>query len=209
MRGYGYAPHFVEGDDPEDDARADGGDARKGDRRHSAHPARRARRRLLEAARLADDRPAHAEGLDLPEGDRRQARGRLLALASGADERDSGPPRARAHPRRLDEELPARGAVRRDRPPQSRTRRARADGDAPDERQSARQRRRAPARSEAAGLPRLRGRGRRARRRDSGGDARDGPLSARRDEAEPRRRATSACSARTRTTPTAGRTCSR
>ena len=30
MRGYGYAPHFVEGDDPEDDARADGGDAGKG-----------------------------------------------------------------------------------------------------------------------------------------------------------------------------------
>ena len=44
MRGYGYAPHFVEGDDPNDDARADGGDAGDGDRRHPAHPARGARR---------------------------------------------------------------------------------------------------------------------------------------------------------------------
>ena len=171
---------------PEDDARADGGDARDGDRRHPAHPARRAGRRLLQTALLADDRHAHAEGLDLPEGDRRQAGGRLLALASGADERDAGPSRARPHPRSLDEELPPRGAVRRDRPPQAGTRRACAVRRAPDERQSAHQWRRTPPRPEAAGLPRLRGRGRVARRGDRRGDAGDGDLSARRDEAEPR-----------------------
>ena len=34
MRGYGYTPHFVEGDDPDDDARADGGDARNRRQRH-------------------------------------------------------------------------------------------------------------------------------------------------------------------------------
>ena len=78
-----------------------------------------------------------------------------------------------------------RGAVRRERPPEAGTRRARADGHAPHERQSARQRRRAAARSEAAGLPRLRGRGPVARRRDRRGDAGDGDVSARRDEAEP------------------------
>ena len=141
------------------------------DRRHPAHPGRRAAQRLLQAPRLADDRHAHAERLDLPEGDRRQAGGRLLALASGADERDARPSRARPHPRRLDEELPARGAVRRDRPPQARTRRAGAVGDAPDERQSACQRRRAAARAQAAGLPRLCGRGSLAGRCDRRGDA--------------------------------------
>ena len=64
----------------------------------------------------------------------------------------------------------------------------------------------AAARPEAAGLPRLRRRGPVARRRHRRGDAGDGDVSARRDEAEPRIRRTSACSARTRTTPTAGRT---
>ena len=94
MRGYGYTPHFVEGDDPDDDARADGGHARNSDRRHSAHPGRRAARRVLETPDLADDRHAHAERLDLSQGDRRQAGGGLLALASGADERDARPSRA-------------------------------------------------------------------------------------------------------------------
>ena len=65
------------------------------------------------APALADDRAAHAQGLDLPEGDRRQADRGLLALAPGADGRDAREPGARAHPRRVDEELPARGALRR------------------------------------------------------------------------------------------------
>ena len=51
-----------------------------------------------------------------------------------------------------------------DRPPQERACRACASRDAPDERQSARQRRPAPARPEAAGLPRLCGQGALARR---------------------------------------------
>ena len=61
----------------------------------------------------------------------------------------------------------------------------------------------------AARLPRVRGGRARARRDRGRGDARHGPLPARRDEAQRRGRGTSACSARTRTTRTAGRTCSR
>ena len=44
---------------------------------------------------LADDRAPHAEGLDVPEGDRRQAHRGLLALAPGADGRDAREPGAR------------------------------------------------------------------------------------------------------------------
>ena len=42
--GYGYEPLFVEGDDPHDDAPADGRDAGRGARQHPRHPAERARR---------------------------------------------------------------------------------------------------------------------------------------------------------------------
>ena len=72
FRGYGYTPYFVEGDEPADDAPADGGDARRGRRRRSAHPGRRAPERGHRTAALADDRAAHAQGLDGPEGGRRQ-----------------------------------------------------------------------------------------------------------------------------------------
>ena len=76
FRGYGYTPYFVEGDDPKtmhklmaatietvvDDIRAIQKKARS--------------KRIHRASRLADDRAAHAQGLDRPEGDRRQARPR-------------------------------------------------------------------------------------------------------------------------------------
>ena len=42
LRGYGYAPHFVEGRRPGADAPADGGHARNSDRRDPRHPGRRA-----------------------------------------------------------------------------------------------------------------------------------------------------------------------
>ena len=51
--------------------------------RSSTFRARRARRRS-KAAAVADDRAAHAQRLDRPEGSRRQARRGLLALAPGA-----------------------------------------------------------------------------------------------------------------------------
>ena len=75
---------------------------------------RRARRRGRGPAALADDRPAHAEGLDRPEGGRRPARSR----APGARTRCRSPAFAttRSTCAQLEEwiaELPAGGAVRR------------------------------------------------------------------------------------------------
>ncbi len=165
--------------------------------------------RRSEAPGLADDRPPHAEGLDLPAGDRRQEVRGLLAQPSGADGRH-GQARAHPHPRAVDEELPAGGAVRRDGPAQARAGGAGAEGRAPDERQSARQRRPAAPGPAAAGLPRLCGRRAHARARPPPKSTRvHGQVPARRDEAEPGPARTSASSARTRTTRTAGRTCSR
>ena len=59
-------------------------DARHGHGRDPGDPARGPRERRRRAAALADDRPAHAEGLDRPEGGRRQEDRGLLALAPGA-----------------------------------------------------------------------------------------------------------------------------
>ena len=135
-------------------------------------------------AALADDHPAHAQGLDLPEGGRRQAHRGLLARPPGAAQRPARQSRARPPARTVDEELPAGGAVRRGRPAARRGGGARARGCAAHERQPARQRRPAAARPAAARLPRLRRRGEGARRGHRRGDARDGPLPARRDEGE-------------------------
>ena len=112
MRGYGYEPHFVEGDDPKvmHELMAKTLEKVINDIRDIQH--RGAQQAVLEAPDLADDRDAHAERLDLSEDDRRQEDRRLLALPSGADGRYvlGG---ARPDSRNLDEELPARGAVRR------------------------------------------------------------------------------------------------
>ncbi len=104
---------FRRGPRAEGDAPADGGNARHDRQGHPADQGRRASARLQEAPTLADDRPAHAQGMDLPEGDRRQADRGLLALPPGADGRDAREARARAHPRAMDEELQAGGALRR------------------------------------------------------------------------------------------------
>ena len=120
LRGYGYTPCFVEGDDParmHQTMAATLDAVVAGD---PAHPDGCATSRTGRAPALADDRAAHAQGLDLPEGHRRQAHGGLVALAPGADGRDAREPGARPAARALDEELPARGAVRRRRPPPSR-----------------------------------------------------------------------------------------
>ncbi len=158
-------------------------DPRPGARRHPRDPAAGPRGRRHGAPALADDRVPDAEGLDGPEGDRRAPGRGHLAEPPGADERG---PRQRGQPRdprALDALVPTRGAVRRRGPAAPRAGRAAADRHAPDERQPRRQRRRAPARAAAAGLPGLR-RGRPvARRDDRGGDAgarhvrprRDGP----------------------------------
>ena len=95
------------------------------------------------------------KGWTCPAGDRRQEVRGLLALASGADGRH-GQARAHSHPRTVDEELPARRAVRRGGAAQARTGRIGSEGPPTDERQPARQRRPAAPRPEDAGLPRLR-----------------------------------------------------
>ena len=114
FEGMGYKPYFVEGHDPAAVHQQLAGvlDAVVAEIRRIRDDARTQRRR--EAAGLADDRLPHAEGLDLPAGDRRQEVRGLLAEPPGADGRH-GQARAHPHPRRVDEELPARGAVRRPR----------------------------------------------------------------------------------------------
>ena len=120
FEGYGYAPHFVEGDEPEKvhQELAAALDAVVADIKQIQLDAR---------TKGVTKRPAwpmivlpHAEGLDLSEGDRRQEVRGLLARPSGADGRH-GQARARAHPRGVDEELPAGGAVRRGRPARARS----------------------------------------------------------------------------------------
>ena len=111
--------------------------------------------RLHRASRVADDRAAHAQGLDRPEGGRRQADRGLLALAPGADGRDAREPRARRiledwmKSYRPEELFDADGRLR----PELAELAPR--GRAPHERQPARQRRPAAARPAAARLPRL------------------------------------------------------
>ena len=77
-------------------------------------PARRARRDgVTDRPQLADDRPAHAEGLDRPEGGRRPAGRGHVALTPGAAHRRARQPRAPAPARGVAAQLPARGALRR------------------------------------------------------------------------------------------------
>ena len=159
LEGYGYTPYFVEGHEPEAMHRQMAATLDRVVEEIQRDPARGARGRRREAAALADDRAAHAEGLDLSARDRRQAVRGLLAQPPGPDGRH-GQARAHRDPRAVDAELPARGAVRRGGQARARARRARAEGRAPHERQPARQRRPAAARPAPARLPRLRGRGR-------------------------------------------------
>ena len=209
FRGYGYTPYFVEGHEPAEmhELMAATLDTVIGEIQRIKADARE--NGFTERPRWPMIVLAHAQGLDLPEGDRRQAHRGLLALAPGADGRDAREPRPCAHPRRVDEELSARRALRRQRPAPDRAGRARPARPPPHERQSACQRRLAAARSAAPGFPRLCCRRHRARRRDGRIHARHGQVSARCDEAEHGRAKLPAFQSRTRTTQTAGRTRSR
>ena len=100
---------------------AAGRDAGRRDRRDRPDPEGGPRGRRHRAPALADDRAPDAEGLDRPQDDRRPAGRGHLALAPGADGRgphERGQPR---HPRDVDAQLPARGAVRRARRPGARS----------------------------------------------------------------------------------------
>ena len=113
FRGYGWTPHFVEGDDPmtmhalmaDDDGALRAGDP--------AHPGGGAPQRQGRPRALADDRAAQPEGLDRTEESRRPGGRGLLARAPGAARRrarQSGEPEAA---REVAAQLSARGAVRR------------------------------------------------------------------------------------------------
>ena len=149
FEGYGYHPILVAGDEP--------------DPVHDALAAaldesldRLAAIRAGERAAVADDHPAHAEGLDRACRGRRRAGRRDVALPPGAARRDAHERRAPRAARSVAQELPPRGAVRRARSAPPRATCARPRGRPPDEREPARERRAAPARPRPARLPRLR-----------------------------------------------------
>jgi xylulose-5-phosphate/fructose-6-phosphate phosphoketolase len=96
LRGYGWTPYFVEGDEPERMHAAmattlDRGLEQIKDIQHRARS-----KGDLKRPALADDRPQFPEGLDRPEVGRWSANRRQLPRASGAHCRGRGPPRAPA-----------------------------------------------------------------------------------------------------------------
>ena len=136
--GYGYKPHFVEGDDPAkmhqlmaatldtvlDEIAAIQNEARGG--------------RLASVPAMADDHPAQPEGLDRAKIRRWAQDRRILAIPPGPVRRH-GKARARQIARGMDAQLPAAGTVRRRWPAAVRNRRTRARGRPAHERQPARQ----------------------------------------------------------------------
>ena len=120
LEGYGHAVRIVAGDDPADvhAALADALDAAFDDIAEIQRRAPARRRRAV--AGVADDRAAHTEGLDRPQDGRRPPGRGDVAGPPGAARRHPHQPRAPGHARGLDAQLPARGAVRRRRPPDGR-----------------------------------------------------------------------------------------
>jgi xylulose-5-phosphate/fructose-6-phosphate phosphoketolase len=110
FRGYGYTPTFCRGRRSPEDAPLMAATLDRWWPRSGAFSATPAKG-LREAAPLADDRPAHAEGLDGSADRGRKADGRDLALAPGAHGRHE-PSGACEGSGIVDEELPAEGAVR-------------------------------------------------------------------------------------------------
>ncbi len=166
--GYGYQPLRRGRRRPATRAPGHGGHDGHRHRGDRGHPARRPRGPLHGAPALADDRAAHAQGLDGPEERRWPAVGGHLPLPPGAHGRGAHQPRAPRPARDLAAQLPARGALRRRRRARPGAGGAAAAELPAHERQPARQRRPAPARPVPAGLPRLRrggARGRAAARR--------------------------------------------
>ena len=155
--GYGHEPYFVEGDDPATmhQLMAETLDQVVSDIRR--HPGARARRRHRAAA-LADDRPAHAQGLDRAQGGRRPADGGHLPRPPGPAGEARREPRASRRARGVDALVPPGRALRRRRAGRRRDHEPGPRGRATHGRQPARQRRAAAARPDAARLPRLRGR---------------------------------------------------
>ena len=140
FRGYGWTPYFVEGSDPRHHAPGDGRDAGHCVAEIRRDPGGGPRQRHGRAPALADDRPAHAQGLDQPDRGRRPQARRKLAGASGADGRCQERSRAAEAARRVDAELQAGRVVRRRTAAATRTLQALAPpGEPADRLESARQ----------------------------------------------------------------------
>ena len=208
IRGYGYTPYFVEGT-TRPDAPADGGDAGRGRCRRSGQSGGQARESVAERPRWPMIVLRTPKGWTCPKEDRRQEHGgswRSHQVPMG--EMHDNPEHVRLLERwmksyRPEELFDESGRLR------PRAGGARADGHAAHERQSARQRRAAAAGSAPARLPRVRRRGARARARATAEATRVMGRFLRDVMKLNLERGTSASSARTRTTRTAGRTCSR
>ena len=138
---------------PQAGAPAAGRDHGHGHRGDPRHPAPCPCRRRPDAARLADDRAAHPQGLDRAQGGGRPAGGGHLAGAPGSDRRSPAEPGAPGPAGGVAALVPRRGAVRRRRRARPRTGRAGPPRRPADEREPARQRRPAPARPAAARFP--------------------------------------------------------
>ena len=107
--------YFVEGHEPEAMHRLMAATLDRVVAEIRPHPGRRPGAGRHRAAALADDRPQDAQGLDRPQGGRRPAGRGDVPGAPGAALRADRASRAPQDPRGLDAELPARGAVRRER----------------------------------------------------------------------------------------------
>ena len=207
MRGYGYNPHFVEGDEPETmhQLMAETLDRVIGG--HQEHPGRRPQERQYQTAPMADDRPAQPQGLDRAEGSGRQED----RETTGARIRCRWPTWPRpGHVKLLETwmksykpeelfdasgkliaelaELPPQGERRMGANPHANGGLLLQDLKLPD------------FRNYAVNVPT-------PGAVDGRGHARHGQVPPRRDEDEPGQPRTSASSARTNSTPTAGKTC--
>ena len=125
FEGYGYRPIVVAGSDPA--AMHQALAATLDDVLDDIERIQRGARADGDAGRpsVADDHPAHAQGLDRPGRGRRQALRRHLARPPGADRRRAREPKAPGPARGLAAQLPARGALRRSRPADGRHHRSR------------------------------------------------------------------------------------
>ena len=157
LEGYGHRPIFVAGDEPFDVHEQLASRARSSPRRDRRHPDRCAPRHLERSSRLAHDRLAYAERVDVPQDRRRPAGRGHVPRPPGACRRRPDEPRASRSARNLDAQLPVRGALRRGRALPPRAGSARTVGHAPHGRQPPCQRRAPPQGPHRAGLHPLRG----------------------------------------------------
>ena len=128
MRGYGYEPHFVEGDDPEKMHPLMAATLDKVVAEIKKIQQRCPRQRCRAAAAMADDRLQYPEGLDRAQSRRRSAGGGDVSSAPGAALGTTDASRAPEALGKLDAKLSARGAFRWQRPAAGGARRAGSQG---------------------------------------------------------------------------------